>query len=259
MKLINVLEFGLNEIKGAGSFDYKYWFWGKKNSVFGLGYARQPIELDVQRKGSEAIDALDTIKNAVMALGTEAEKGNIEVVEKKVKANTKRLRGIVDLLSSPIVINWLNKDPTTIVTIPRNRSGDVIDLSGKDVDVVKIFSDPSTQKFITELVDWSSVKINDKKEDTLNTILAKFISSVFGPGVSKKQIRTYARGTGIEEIMSNLKFKDDKKKVEVTPFKKSDYNLFPKEMKGSRKMVEYLGTLVKENFAKVLKNAREAF
>jgi len=52
---------------------------------------------------------------------------------------------------------------------------------------------------------------------------------------------------------------NDKKGVEVAPFKKSDYNLFPKETRGSKKMVEYLRKLIDENFAKVLKSAREAF
>lgn len=249
----------LDEVKGAGSFDFRYWFWAKKGSSFGLGYARQPIELDIQKRGSEAIDALDNIKNVIKALDSEAEKENIEVVERKIKANTKRLTGIVDLLSAPIIINWLNKDPTIAITIPRSRPGDVTDLDNKDIDVVKIFRDPSTQEFVTDVIDWDKVKINDKDGDTLNTILAKFISSVFAPGVSKKQVRTYARGAGLEEIMNSLSFKDDKKGVEVSPFKKTDYNLFPKEIRGSKKMVEYLKKLIDENFAKVLKGAREAF
>jgi len=175
----------LDEAKGAGSFDYKYWFWGKKGSTFGLGYARQPIELDIQKKGSEALDALDSIKNVVKTLDSETDKKNIEIIEKKIKANTKRLTGIIDLLSSPIIINWLNRDPTVAVTIPRSKSGDVTDLDGRDIDVVKIFRDPSTQEFVTDVIDWDKVKINDKEGDTLNTILAKFISSVFAPGVSQ--------------------------------------------------------------------------
>jgi hypothetical protein len=247
----------LDEVKGKGSFDYSYWFWAKKGSSFGLGYARQPIELDIQKKGSEAMDALDNIKNVMKTL--EADKENIEVVEKKIKANTKRLTGIIDLLSAPIIINWLNRDPTVVIAIPRSKPGDVTDLDGRNIDVVKIFRDPSTQEFITDVIDWDKVKINDKDGDTLNTILAKFISSIFAPGVSKKQVRTYARGAGLEEIMGSLSFKDDKKGVEVAPFKKSDYNLFPKETRGSKKMVEYLRKLIDENFAKVLKNAREAF
>lgn len=249
----------IGEAKGSGSFDYKYWFWGKKGPVHGIGYARQPIELDIQRKGAEAIDALDNIKNVVDALADEAEKENLQLVDRKIKANTKRLTGIVDLLSSPIVINWLNKDPTSTVTIPRTRKGDVTDMNGKDINVVQIFRDPDTQEFVTDAMDWDKVKINDKDGDTLNTILAKFISSVFAPGVSKKQIRTFARGAGLEEIMSNLKFKDDAKGVEVAPFKPADYNLFPKEMRGSKKAVGYLRKLVDENFAKVLKSARDAF
>jgi len=249
----------IGEAKGSGSFDYKYWFWGKKGSIHGLGYARQPIEIDIQRKGSEAIDALDNIKDVITALGDEADKENLVLVDRKIKANTKRLTGIVDLLSAPIIINWLNKDPTSAVTIPKNRKGDVTDSGGRDIDVVGIFRDPDTQEFVTDAMDWDKVTINDKDGDTLNTILAKFISSVFAPGVSKKQIRTYARGAGLEEIMSGLRFKDDKKGVEVAPFKPADYNLFPKESRGSKKMVGHLRKLVDENFAKVLKSAREAF
>lgn len=248
---------GLDEAKGSGSFDYKYWFWGKKGPAHGIGYARQPIQLDIQEKGKQAIDALDNIKNVVDALEKDPDERELEVVERKVKANTKRLTGIVDLLGSPIIMNWLNKDPISTVAIPKSKKGDVTDSAGRDIDVVGLFRDPTTQEFVTEVMDWDKVKINDKDGDTVNTILAKFISSVFAPGVSKKQVRTYARGAGLEEIMSGLSFTDDKG-IKVVPFKASDYNLFPKEMRGSKKMVPQLRKTVEDNFAKVLKKAREA-
>jgi hypothetical protein len=258
MKLYEAID--LDEARGAGSFDYRYWFWAKKGVSYGLGYARQPIELDIQRKGAAAIDALDNIKDVLDTLEKEEKKKpELEVVERKIKANTKRLTGIVDLFGSPIVINWLNRDPPTTVTLPRDRKGDVTDLDGKDIDVVGIFRDPSTQEFVTEVMDWDKVKINDKEGDTLNTILAKFISTVFAPGGTRKSVRTLARGAGVEGVMKNLRFKDEKKGIEIAPFKPTDYKMFPSEMVGSKKMVGYLNTLVEKKFARVLKGAREAF
>jgi len=59
--------------------------------------------------------------------------------------------------------------------------------------------------------------------------------------------------------MSNLKFKDEKKRVDVVPFKPIDYKFFPEESQDSKKMVSYLGTLVKENFQKVFRRAKQAF
>ena len=250
----------LGEAKGSGSFDYKYWFWAKKGTSYGLGYARQPIQLDIQRKGSDALDALENIKDVLDNLPYDDSKDTVdfEVAERKIKANTKRLTGIVDLFSSPIIINWLNKDPISTVVIPKSRDGDVTDLNGRDINVVQIFRDPDTQEFVTDAIDWSKVKINDKEGETLNTLMAKFIQTVFAPGTTSKQRRTFARGEGLESIMSNLRFKD-KNGVEIAPFKPADYDLFPKDMRGSKKMVGELKKIVEENFAKVLKGAREAF
>jgi hypothetical protein len=254
MRLFEVV--GLDEDRGAGSFDYKYWFWGKKDSVYGIGYARQPIELDVQRRSGEAINALENIKKATDGLGDEEPDDRVfDVIEKKVKANTKRLVGIIDLFGAPIVINWLNRDPSTTVIVQRERKGDVTDETGAtNIDVLKFFRDPETHEMLTRL-DWSNVKINDQEGDTLNTVIAKFVKDVFGG--RKKSARTYARGKGVEGIMQNLKFKD--KGIQVVSFRPQDYKLFPKEILGSKKMVEYFPKLVDENFAKVLKSAREVF
>ncbi len=249
---------GLDEAKGSGSFDYKYWFWGKKGTSYGLGYARQPVQLDIQKRGQEAIDALNNIKNVLSTLDTEKEE-ELEVIERKIKANTKRLTGIVDLLSSPIIITWLNNEPTSSVTVPRSRPGDVTDSKGRNIDIVKIFRDPDTQEYITDVIDWTKVKIDDSKGDTQNTILAKFIMDVFGSDRDAKTRRAYARGAGLEGIMGSLHFKDDKSGIEVKPFAKTNYDLFPTEMQGSKKMVAELKKVIANNFAKVLKAARDSF
>jgi len=248
---------GLDEAKGSGSFDYKYWFWGKKGTSYGLGYARQPVQLDIQRKGEEAINALNNIKDVLSTIDSDGD--NLEVVEKKIKANTKRLSGIVDLLSSPIVITWLNNEPTTAISVPRSRPGDVTDSRNRDIDIVRIFRDPDTQELLTDVIDWTKVKIDDSKGDTQNTVLAKFIIDVFKEGRSSKTRRSYARSVGLENIMGDLKFKDYKTNIEVRPFLKTDYNLFPKEIVGSKKMVSGLKKVIENNFAKVLKAARNAF
>jgi hypothetical protein len=246
----------LQEARGAGSFDYKYWFWAKRNSTYGVGYARQDITLEISKKGNEALDALENMKDVLDTL----EKGDtekLEVVEKKLRANTKRITGIVDLFSSPIVINWLTGDKPTIVKVPRSRPQDVTDLDGKTINVVEIFKDQETRDFLTEVMDWEKVIINDKEGDTLNTILAKFISSVFGGGSDKKTVRKVARGSGLEGIMRSLKFED--KGIEVVPFKKSDYNILPQEVVGSKKAPAALQTAIKERFPEILKKARAAF
>lgn len=245
---------GLDEAKGSGSFDFKYWFWAKKGSSLGLGYARQPIELDIQRKSAEALDALENIRSVLLAIKDEDE-DKLEVIEKKIKANTKRISGIVDLFGAPIIINWLNNEPTIAISVPRQRDGDVTDLNGRSIDVVGLFRDKDTQEFVTEVMDWDKVKINDKDGDTLNTLLAKFLSSVFAPGKTDKQRRTFARGEGLEGAMATLKFTE--KGIQIVPFKESDYKLFP--TRGSKKMVSQLRKIIEDNFAKVLKMAREAF
>lgn len=248
---------GINEAKGAGSFDYKYWFWAKRGTSYGISYARQPIELDIQMKGSKALDALENLRQ-ILAKTKAGEDLDLEVIEKKVKANTKRLSGIVDLFSSPIVVHWLNKEKTTTVTIPDMRDGDVTDSDGKHIDVISLFRDPDTQEFVTEVMDWEKVKINDTEGDTLNTMLAKFLSDIFGSD-AKKSIRTYARGEGLESIMSTMSFKDPKTGVKVEPFKKTDYKILPEGARGSKKSVDELRKIIENNFAKLLKNAREAF
>jgi len=270
MKLDEVIS----EDRGSGSFDYKYWFWAKKGaSSYGIGYARQPIELDIQRVGKDAEEAIGNIKDVLDSLDKRGDaQKNLEIVEKKIKSNTKRIQGIIDLFGSPIVVHWLSGikteepkddlemprgDPPTIVSVPLKRSGDVTDLSGKDIDVVRLFRDPETTNLLKG-IDWKKVIINDKEGDTQNTIMAKFVSNVFVKADPKK-LRAIARGSGLEDIMSNLKFKDEKKRVDVVPFKPIDYKFFPEESQDSKKMVSYLGTLVKENFQKVFRRAKQAF
>jgi hypothetical protein len=272
MKLENVLE--LAEARGSGSFDYKYWFWAKKGSSYGVGYARQPVELDIQRVGAEAQSAFQGIKDVMDSLEKRGEaQKNLEIVEKKIKANTKRIQGIIDLFGSPVVVNWLSgikpgptKDeleaPTgerpTVVMVPTSRKGDVTTLSDEDINVIRLFRDAENANLVKQ-IDWNKVKINDQEGDTQNTIMAKFVSNVFGKSVDKKQLRAVARGSGVEDIMKSLKFKDEKRGIEVVPFAQADYKLFPADMLGSKKMVSYLGDLVKDKFPQVLKRARAAF
>jgi hypothetical protein len=274
MKLTEALESELNEIRGKGSFDYSYWFWAKKGDhSYGIGYARQPIELDIQRVGKEAEDAVVNIKDVIDSLDKHGEaQKNLEIIEKKIKSNTKRVQGIIDLFGSPIVINWLSGistdepkdeletprgDPPTLVSVPLRRDRDVTYLTGKDIDVVRLFRDPETTNLLKR-VDWKKVKINDQNGDTQNTIMAKFVANVFVKADPKK-LRAIARGSGLEDIMSNLKFKDEKKGVEIVPFKPTDYKFFPEDTIGSKKMVSYLGNLMKENFQKVFRRAKQAF
>ena len=246
----------INEARGAGSFDYKYWFWAKKGSSLGIGYARQDITLDIARKGNEALDALDNIKDVLDTLEKETGEPDFEVVERKVKANTKRIAGIVDLFSSPIVVNWLTGDRPTVVKVPKGRPDDVTDLDGKKINVVDIFRDPATREFVTDVMDWDKVIINDKEGDTLNTVMAKFITTVFQSG-SQKDMRKVARGAGLEGVMKSLKFED--KGIEVIPFKKEDYKIVPAEVIGSKKAPAALQKTIKEKFPQVLKRARAAF
>lgn len=272
MKLNDVIE--ISEDRGSGSFDYKYWFWAKKEpSSYGIAYARQPIELDIQRVGKEAEEAVGNIKDVLDSLDKRGDaQKNLEIVERKIKSNTKRIQGIIDLFGSPIVVNWLSgikteapKDeleaptgsPPTVVTVPLKRKGDVTDLSNNDIDVVRLFRDPETTNMLKQ-VDWKKVKINDEAGDTQNTILAKFVANVFVKADPKK-LRAIARGSGIEGIMSGLKFKDEKKGIQIVPFSNNDYNLFPEEILGSKKMVSHLAELMKNNFVKVLKRVKSAF
>lgn len=256
----------LNEARGSGSFDYKFWFWAKKGSQYGFGYARQNIKVDIDKLNAptgesssefektlhptirQAVDALNQIQKAK----EDAEDAEYEVVEKKIKANTKRIQGVADLFGSPIIIHWLTDDKPTIVTIPHYKDGDVTDSDGKQIKVLEIFRDPKTREFVTHHIDWSKVDINDKKTgDTLNTIMSKFIQTVF----KSEDKRKAARSTGLEQ-MKDLKFKTGD--IEVVSFKQDDYNLLPKESIGSKKIIGKIND-IKKNFQKLLQKARAAF
>ncbi len=246
--------FNLDEARGSGSFDYRYWFWARKGtSTYGFGYARQDVNLDIQDVSKKASDAADNINDVMDALDKE-DLDNLEVVEKKIRANTKRLKGIVDLFHSPIVIYWFNNDPPKTVELPTKEEGDVTDSSGRRIDVVDLFTDKRTSEFITHVMDWDKVKINDKL-DSLNTVTAKFIKQIFGSESSKKKIRTLARGEGLEMAMSNLHFKDDD--VEVKSFEDADYDLLPQNLIGSKKIVSKLKDVMTDNFQELLKIARK--
>lgn len=259
MKLRDATE--LNEARGSGVFDYKYFFWAKKELNYGIGYARQDIQLDIARKGNAALDALENIKDVLSTLpDTDGELSDdqFEVIERKVKANTKRLIGVLDLFASPIVVNWLSKEQKpTIVSVPKDKPDDVVDLDGKHIDVAGLFRDPNTREFVVDVMDWDKVVINDKKGDTLNTITAKFIAAIFGSASSAKNIRKIARGAGLDEIMKSLKFEADG--TQIVPFEKKDYKLFPEEMVGTKKAPEMIQSTIENKFKKVFTRAREVF
>jgi hypothetical protein len=274
MKLESALT--LDETRGSGSFDYLYWFWARRGSSFGIGYARQPIELDIKRIGTDAQDALKNIADVVSALDKRGEdQKSLGIIEKKIKSNTKRLQGIIDLFGSPIVVNWLSGikplqdkeaeeiakptgDKPSLVTVPLRREKDVVDLSGRTIDVVGLFRNPETNA-LAKTIDWTKVRINDKDGDTQNTIMAKFVAKVFRSGTVGKDVRSIARSSGIETIMKNLRFKDEKIGAELVPFKDADYRMFPEDVRGSRKMVSYLSELMRDKFKVILKRARLAF
>lgn len=245
--------FNLNEARGSGSFDYRYWFWAKKGaSSYGFGYARQDIKVDIQVAGRAAADAAENILDVFDALEDD-DKENLEVVDRKIKANTKRLKGIVDLFHSPIVIYWLNGEPTKAVELPSYEPNDVVDSRGRRIDVVDLFSDANTSEFVTKVMDWDKVTINDK--DSLNTVTAKFIRRIFGKESSAKKIRALARGEGIEKAMSDLHFQVDG--IEVRSFEESDYDLLPQDAIGSKKIVSKIATLITEKFPELLERARK--
>lgn len=247
--------FNLSEARGSGSFDYKYWFWAKKGaSTYGFGYARQDINVDIQVAGKKAADAAENILDVFDALEDNEEDENLEVVEKKVKANTKRLKGIVNLFHSPIVIYWFNNDPPKTVELPRYEPKDVVDSSGRRIDVVDLFSDANTSEFVTKVMDWDKVAINDKK-DSLNTVTAKFIKHIFGSESSEKKIRALARGEGLEMAMENLHFETDD--IEVKSFEDSDYDLLPQDLIGSKKIVSKIKDIMTDEFQKLLTTARK--
>lgn len=254
MRLDEVFE--LTEAKGAGSFDYRYWFWAKKDtSTYGIGYARQDVQVDIRSKGSQAADAIENINNVLDTISKE-DLENLEVVEKKIKANTKRLKGIVDLFHSPIVIHWLNNDPPKVIEIPKTKEGDVTTSDGRHINVVDLFDDAKTSEFIKNVMDWDKVKI-DNSVTTLNTITAKFIRDLFQGEVSEKERRKIARTAGLDKVMSELNFKSNG--IEVKSFNESDYKLLPQEYIGSKKIVSKLKDVISENFPKLLKAARSHF
>lgn len=250
MRIDEVFE--LTEAKGSGSFDYKYWFWAKKGSTYGFGYARQDVYVDIREKGKEIADAVDNLSSVLDVLDKE-DLDNLEVVEKKIKANTKRIKGIVDLFRSPIVIYWLNNDPPKVVEIPKTKEGDVT-VNGKQLDVVSLFDDAKTSEFVKTVIDWDKVDINDEY-DTLNTITAKFIRDLFSKDVKQSELRKIARNIGLEEVMTNLYFEKDG--IEVKSFDDSDYKLLPKEHIGSKKIVSKLRDIIDNKFNELLKTARK--
>lgn len=290
MKLDEAME--LDEVKGKSGFDYLYWFWAKKDSTFGIGYARQPVELDIVRAEKEFKEAINKIKKSNvknrLALANRANiknvatviasrvddeegKGELEFTDSKIKALNKRLKGIADYFGSPIVIHWLSsiREPTeelqpatekpTIVTLPMKRNGDVTTPSGQDLNVVRLFRDENLNALKSANI--SRLRINDKEGDTQNTVIAKFCQDVAPDNITKKEIRKIGRGSGVANIMSTLKFKDTASGVSITPFGKADYALLPPEAKspGGAKIASALRKMMKNNFARVLKRARSAF
>lgn len=253
MKLNEIVE--LTEVKGSGSFDYKYFFWAKEGLSYGVGYARQEVSLDIVNLAREAETTINNLTNVINAID-KGKLDKLEIAEKKVKANIKRITGIVELFSSPIVISWLSKAKPSIVKIPTKRRGDVTDSNGKTIDVVSLFKDSETREFITDIMDWGKVTINDKDGDTLNTIISKFMSSLFSKNKAK-DIRKTARGLALENIMTSLHFKD--KNIEVTSFKKQDYAAFPESMVGTKKAPSMLKDVINNNFQKIFKKAKNAF
>ena len=74
----------LYEARGKGSFDFRYWFWAKKGSSYGIGYARQDIKLDVTRKGNETLNALENIKDVLDMLKKEDDEFNFSFSDFKI-------------------------------------------------------------------------------------------------------------------------------------------------------------------------------
>jgi hypothetical protein len=263
MKLNKLID-RIDEERGSGSFDYKFWFWAKKGSQYGFGYARQNVQLDIATAKNESIKPHPTVQKAIDALENikdvedellKGDEANLKIIEKKVTANTKRVEGIAQLFSSPIVIHWLTTDKPTVVKIPQYKKGDVTDSDGGHVKILEIFQDPDIREFITKYANLDSVTINDDKTgDTLNTIITKFVKLIFGGKDTGD--RKLARTKGLD-VMSNLHFENDG--IEVVSFKKTDYNILPKQMLGSKKIVGKVAELKEKNFKKILGKARSAF
>lgn len=243
------LEDILLEVKGSPSFEYKYWFWAKKSpSTYGLGYARHDVKLDIQLKAEKELE--DNLKDVKSFIDNKKE---LEVIEKKIKPNMKRISGIIELFKSPIVIFWLNNEPPTPVSIPLASDDDVIDENGRRIDVIGLFNENNTRSFITKYIDWDKVKINTENM-TLNSIVAQFVKRIFSDENDEK-IRTKARNIGLT-VMKSVSFKTSDG-IKVVPFKDQDYDLLPKNALGSKKIVSKLNDIIKENFNVILKTAIE--
>mgnify|MGYP001045005841 CR=1 FL=1 len=236
----------------ASSFDYRYWFWAKEGaSTYGFGYARQEIKVDISVAGDELRTSIENIKDVLSKI----ESGNtddLEIVDKKIKVSTKRMSTIIELFGSPIVIHWFNKQKPSLFSIPSARENDVVDSKGRRIDVYELFTDSDTSEFVTTIMDWDKVKINDSQGDTINTIIAKFIKDVFSK--ESKNVRSTARNY-VSKIMSNIKFYP-KSDVKIVSFKEEDYDLLPKEYIGSKKIVTKINEILDKNFNEILNRAR---
>jgi hypothetical protein len=273
MKLDEAME--LDEIKGKGGFDYRFWFWAKKgSSSFGIAYARQSVDVDLKRVSHDAEEAFRNIQAASEAfdkLSPEEQKKekNQPIIERKHSENIKRLKTMVDQFGSPIVVQWLSSIPTekpgdelneptgerpTIVTVPLRRKGDVTDYSGEDLNFALLYRQSNTKKVIEMNVRWNSLRINDAAGDTQNTLIAKFAKEVITKH-GKTREATYGRTTAIPDIMQKLHFKDDATGIEIKPFAKADYRF----VEGIGSDISKLRDIVKNKFSAILKRVREVF
>jgi hypothetical protein len=293
MKLDNILLEAEKESKGEAKFDYKFWFWAKKGSSYGIGYARQPTTLDDKKIARDAALSAEELKKLLAKAGqspeaakdinlelvsNSAEKGG-DVMGGKVLANVKRLESLTHLFDSPIVIHWLSaikgEEPKkdyaedeplpkpagerpTVLTIPSAKPGDVLDLGGNEVNFVRMFRDRDTRKLARSMAP--SLKINDEAGDTINTIVAKFIRDVVSHGKEGSE-RSYARGEGLMNVMKGLRFTDPKLGVQVVPFEQADYALLPKgaTAPGGGNIDTALRELIRTKFGSVIKRARAVF
>jgi|SRR5208337_2610958 len=272
MKLDEAME--LDEIKGKGGFDYRFWYWAKKGtSSYGLGYARQSVDVDLTRASHDAEEAIKNIALAADALdklSPEEQKKQHPIEEKKHLENVKRLKTMVDQFGSPIVIHWLSSIPTskpdtdidkaltgerpTVVTVPLRRKDDVTDYSGQDLNFALLYRQSNTKKVIEMNVKWNAIKINDAAGDTQNTLIAKFAKEVISKH-GKTREATYGRATAIPDIMKTLHFKDESTGTEIKPFSAADYKL----IEGVGSEIGKLRDVIKDKFPQILKRVRAIF
>ena len=271
MKLDEAME--LIEVKGKGGFDYRFWYWAKKGtSSYGLGYARQSIDVDLTRASHDAEEAIKNIVQATDALdklSPEEQKKQHPIVEKKHLENVKRLKTMVDQFGSPIVVHWLSSIPTekagdelkeptgerpTIVTVPLRRKDDVTDYSGQDLNFALLYRQSNTKKAIEMNIKWNAIKINDATGDTQNTLIAKFAKEVISKH-GKTREATYGRATAIPDIMKTLHFKDEATGIEIQPFSTADYKL----IEGVGSEIGKLREIIKGKFPQILKRVRAVF